>query len=56
MFMIVDLPLPDGPTVAALDRQVDAAQRSVLHLAGAVDLLDAGQLDQRRDHARRRGL
>ena len=51
MFMIVDLPLPDGPDdrdhVAALDRQVDAAQRSILDLAGAVDLLDAGQLDQR---------
>ena len=54
MFMIVDLPLPDGPTIATIsplcDRQVDAAQRRVLELAGPVDLLDALEADQRGTH------
>ena len=52
MFRIVDLPLPDGPTTATSspggDREVDAAQRSVVDLPHPVDLLDAGELDQRR--------
>ena len=52
MFRIVDLPLPDGPTIATISPssivEVDAAQRRVLELAGPVDLLDALELDQRR--------
>jgi hypothetical protein len=44
------LPLPKGPTInhlAGLDRQVNAAQRRVLELPGAVDLLDLTQFDKR---------
>ena len=46
------LATPGGPDdrdhVAGLDGQIDPAQCAVGDLAGAIDLLDAGELDQRR--------
>ena len=50
MFMIVVLPLPDGPTIrhhlAGVDRKVDPAKGRVLELPRPIDLHDRLELDQ----------
>ena len=51
----VVLPHPIGPMIATIspraDREVDAAQRLHLQLAGVVPLVDATRLDDRRREA-----
>ena len=60
MFSSVDLPEPDGPTMATnspgLDLEVDPLQRLDLDRAGVVDLAQVAHVDDRRGRLHDRDL